>query len=554
MKFSTRAQLTVFAITVVSAQAPAQIDQTPVQSLSAANGEQGDQFGAAIALDGDLLAIGAPGQATGVVELHRRVGGAWQLEHTLSEPNLVDDAQFGSSVAVQGDRVVVAAPREVMGTPWQVGTVFVYERIGGAWVSTAQLASGDPHTGYALFGSAVALDGQRIVVGAVGGQGVVFAGAGAAFAFELIGGTWTRIAELRASDGFVSDAFGESVAIEGDTVLIGAPERDPSAAGLIGGAVYVFERNGAAWPQTQIVTAPFAPGLAMNEIGNALALDGAQFLVGAHETLGSNGALVFERAGGAWTLAQVLSTSMAMYSGSAVDIEGDTLVLGCRDSGSYSGAVSVWRKQASGWSERRRLLESSPLDYARLGAAVALSQGRVAAGAPERSNQTGAASVFELSPSFGELLCFGDGSGTACPCGANAPIEHGPGCAHSLQRGALLVGVGSASVAADDLTLNAVQLLPGKTAVLAYRASAANGGAGIPLHNGLLCIAGPGGRLGLRLPGAWPFTATWGPSIASQVGATAGSTTYFQTWYRDPAASCGATSNLTNAFKVTFTP
>lgn len=148
-------------------------------------------------------------------------------------------------------------------------------------------------------------------------------------------------------------------------------------------------------------------------------------------------------------------------------------------------------------------------------------------------------------------FCFGDGSGTACPCG-NAGAA-GVGCATSLGVGALLAATGSASIGADDLGFLATGVLPGQSAVLFAATNALNGGAGVPFGAGLRCTGGSLRRLGLVTPDAFGH-ASWGPGIATQGGWSAGDLRRFQVGFRDSGSSCGGGFNLTQAIEVRFGP
>lgn len=152
----------------------------------------------------------------------------------------------------------------------------------------------------------------------------------------------------------------------------------------------------------------------------------------------------------------------------------------------------------------------------------------------------------------GTTFCFGDGSGTDCPCGNNAgPSE---GCANSTGSGGQLFPAGSNSVSANDLVFNASQLLPGQPALLFNGLNQINGGNGNIFGDGLRCAGGGLTRMGVRVPNG-SGQATWGPGLAASGAYSAGDTRSFQGWYRDPAGSpCGAGFNLTNGVTVTFIP
>lgn len=566
MKTLTCSLVLIGAVVAVGRVAPAQFQQPAEQRLQGAAPAGADQFGWAVALDAGVLAVGAPGADSGAVAVYGWSGAAWQFDSLLHGVGLDDSARFGAAVALQRDRLVVGAPNEHLGTSFPRGKAFVFERSAGVWTLAAQLAVPASHAALS-FGAAVAIDGDRLVVGAPSGSVSLFS-SGDAYVYERVAGAWTLAATLSPSDAWHGFEFGASVGVHGDEVVVGAPSRKLPGASAAEGAVYAFSLGASGWQEDQILVDSLTPSAGrLTQLGRSIAFDGQTVLSGSGslplEWLGVRGALVFERSLGAWSARQRLNSSIAGEFGSAVAVDGDALVVGARNSSSSSaggptGVATLWRREPSGWSERERLLDAPPVAYAHFGAAVALSGGRIAIGSPDApfggDGSAGAVSAFTLSSTFGELLCFGDGSGTACPCGANAWVSHGPGCESSRGWGALLVGGGSPSLSADDLVLTAAQLVPGKTAMLAYRATSANGGLGVPLHDGLLCIAGAGGRLGVRTAVSYPWTATWGPNLASRVGAVVGGSTYFQVWYRDPLSPCGGASNLTNAFKVTFAP
>ena len=136
------------------------------------------------------------------------------------------------------------------------------------------------------FGNSVALSGDTALVGALGGDVGAFADQGSAYVFVRSGATWTQQQKLVASDGAYSDQFGVSVALSGDTALVGAPSDDVGANANQGSA-YVFVRNGATWAEQQKLTA--SDGAADDLFGIAVTLSGDTALVGAHsDDVGAN--------------------------------------------------------------------------------------------------------------------------------------------------------------------------------------------------------------------------------------------------------------------------
>lgn len=141
--------------------------------------------------------------------------------------------------------------------------------------------------------------------------------------------------------------------------------------------------------------------------------------------------------------------------------------------------------------------------------------------------------------------CFGN----SCPCGNDDPNA---GCANSNGTGALLSATGLASLSLDDLGFVASGLPPTAPALLIQGSQSANGGAGIPLGDGLRCVGGTLVRLGVRTAAAG--VASWGPGLSSAGGWSAGQTLKFQTWYRNPSGPCGSGYNLSNALSVVIIP
>ncbi len=152
----------------------------------------------------------------------------------------------------------------------------------------------------------------------------------------------------------------------------------------------------------------------------------------------------------------------------------------------------------------------------------------------------------------GTTYCFGDGSGTACPCG-NPGGAH-EGCANGGGRGAVLTSSGSLSVATADLVLWARGLLPGNAGLFLQGSTRVAGGSGLPFGDGLRCAGGSVLRLQVRLPGA-DGTLHTTISVPSTGGVAAGDTRTYQTWYRDSQTTpCGTGFNLSNGLELVWSP
>jgi nucleoside-specific outer membrane channel protein Tsx len=243
----------------------------------------------------------------GAAYVFTQSGGNWSQQAELTSADAVGDDQFGFSVAVSGSTVLVGAPCHPPAGGCGPGAAYVFVESSGTWSQQAELTASDgvPQD---QFGWSVALDASTAVVGAtLHSVGSTQNFQGAAYVFTETGGTWTQQAELAASDGVTQDKFGFSVALVGSTAVVSAAWHPYMAwsSGQGSGAAYVFVENGGTWSQQAELTA--ADGAQNDDFGWSLALDGSTVVVGApHHTVGSNqfqgAAYVLGSSGLAYTL------------------------------------------------------------------------------------------------------------------------------------------------------------------------------------------------------------------------------------------------------------
>jgi hypothetical protein len=292
---------------------------------------------------------------------------------------------FGGNVAVSGDTVVVGAPKEDCSSTGvngdqsnnfalNSGAVYVFQRTGASWSQQAYLKAsntGDSDT----FGDSVAISGDTIVVGASGEDGFAdsLPASGAVYVFVRNGGIWSQQAYLKASNKDSTDRFGTGLAISGDTVVVGANQEDSNATGVDG------------------------------DPSNNAAPD-------------SGAAYVFERSGEMWTQTAYLkasNTGSNDYFGIQVDISGDTIVVSAmledsdatgvngdqsNNSKADSGAVYVFVRSGSNWIQQAYLKASDTGGSDFFGASVSISGNSIIVGAPynhlDAFPSAGAAYVF----------------------------------------------------------------------------------------------------------------------------------------------------------------
>lgn len=303
------------------------------------------------------------------------------------------DERFGSAVAVDGDLTVVGAPGHSSGGI-NAGAVYVFRYAAGqGWVEEIQLIGDDTKAGD-LFGTAVAIDGRRVLVGAPGADPTQ-SGAGAAYVFvQDLQGRWTQEATLIADDGALRDGFGEAVALDGLFAIVGAPGED--TGGAEAGAAYVFSFIGPqGWRQLARLKADIPQADAA--FGQALALHGDDLIIGApraDEPRGANAGLAyyFHRSGSQWTQFAFLTAGDAAFEdafGTAVAIRPDVIVVGTPGDdargGTNAGAAYVFVQENERWEQQAKLTAADAAAGATYGQSVAMSEAFVVVGAPNDS-------------------------------------------------------------------------------------------------------------------------------------------------------------------------
>jgi hypothetical protein len=285
------------------------------------------------------------------------------LQRFVSGDRALGDS-FGYSIAVSGNTAVVGARQHAVtrfGPYTNAGAAYVFTQTGGVWTERAKLVASDGVAGD-RFGTAVAIDGGTILVGASYDDDNGCANSGSVYVFEGSGATWNRTQKLTASDAAIDDLFGSSVAISGSTAAIGAyAENDDE------GAVYVFTRTSGTWGESVrlIDTAPRPT----NRFGRSIALSGGTLMVGAPglDALGfriAGKVAVFTGSGSSWTrgtdLAPAGLVAGDMFGGTVL-LSGTTAVVGAWGdltvpSGvtgvtlpafyTYTGSGAVWNQTA----------------------------------------------------------------------------------------------------------------------------------------------------------------------------------------------------------------
>jgi uncharacterized repeat protein (TIGR01451 family) len=254
--------------------------------LPPADGQPGDEFGRSVAVDDDWLFVGAPfAKGSGVVYVYKRDGRLLTLERTLTASDAARGDQFGLTLALSGDTLIVGAPNNVGSSGSLAGAVYVFQREGDAWSERQKLTASDARP-FDNFGFSLAIDGNIVVIGAPFHDGVA-GNSGEAYVFLWKGNTWSQMAKLTASDAAAGDEYGSAVAVSGSALVVGARADDVNGMRDAGSA-YVYEGVGG-WSEWNEV-AHLLGEAAGDRFGVAAALKGDQLVIGALLHGNGNGA------------------------------------------------------------------------------------------------------------------------------------------------------------------------------------------------------------------------------------------------------------------------
>jgi hypothetical protein len=447
--------------------------------IKASNTEEFDQFGYSVAVSGDTVVVGAMWEASsttgvnttpdeaapkaGAAYVFVRSGTTWTQQAYLKAFNTGADDYFGFSVAIAGDTIAIGALHEdgdgtspANNSMESAGAAYVFVRSAGTWSQQAYLKAANP--GMDRFGSSVAVSGDTIVVGAPhedsNTTGVnttpndTLGEAGAAYVFVRSAGIWSQQAYLKASNTGSGDMFGSSVAVSGDTVVVGAPFEDSSTTGVNtipneaatwAGAAYIFGWNGSSWSQQAYLKASNTG--AEDWFGKSVAVDGTTVVVGAYgedssttgvnttpndEASNAGAAYVFVRSGSTWAQQAYLKASnpgSGDLFGTSVAVSGGTIVIGAppedsntagvnsppNEAAPNAGAAYVFVHSGTTWAQQAYVKASNTDAGDAFGHHVSVSDDTIVVGAlGEGSSTTGVNTTpNELAPNAGATYIFG---------------------------------------------------------------------------------------------------------------------------------------------------
>jgi hypothetical protein len=468
-----------------------------------------DAFGNDVAVSGRFAfvsAVSEDGSGTGVnpiadelatnagaVYVYERVDGVWTFHSYLKASNTDADDAFGAEVVFDGDLLAISATGESSSATgingdesnndaMNSGAVYVFRLDGNTWVQEAYLKASNAD-GNDRFGSALALDGDTLVVGAVDDEGAN-AETGSAYVFVRSAGGWTEEARLNATAYGNRDDFGAAVAIDGDTIVVGAPSEDGSATGVNGtvdndgnnaGAAYVFTRRGGTWSEIAYLKASNTDP--EDRFGSTVTISGNTIAAGSVHERGSFGGInpvsnndilrtgavyVFVDNGTGWEPQATIKAAFPTRDdefGNQVVLSGDLLVVASleesgassgldgdetTDGAASSGAVYLFTREGSTWKQDRYLKASNAGSGDNFGGAIALHR-----------------------EDAGDLLLVGAGNEDGSSPGVNGPDNNswgnaGAAYAFSIPRPVIDVGLGNSVLQSNAILPNLGRVTIGK--------------------------------------------------------------------------------------------
>ena len=381
--------LLIILLIVTSFVSNAQFSQ--ISNIYPANITEGDEFGSAVAIDGDFMAVGAyyyndvstaPG--TGSVYMWHYDGTNWVYDsQIIPTNNPYNGDQFGNAIAISGNNMIIGAWNGSTNGDLNPGTVTFYNYDGTSWTGEMKWVCGINQ--YDLgYGTDVDLYGEYAIVGAPG----VDNNHGRAYVYFKNSGTWEMQQNLVHSST-TQDYFGSSVAIGNNIAFVGAEGENK---------VYVYTYDGTNWNNTSTIT-PSTTGVSF---GNSMSYDGTNLIIG---DVGDNSAYIFTFDGTNWVEQKVTASdgSSTDHFGRSVSISGNYAIVGAWGKSSMTGASYIYENNNGTWSQSQKIIASNGNSNDRFGFSVAIQNTTAVVGAyydnpSSMGNYAGSAYIFNMPP------------------------------------------------------------------------------------------------------------------------------------------------------------
>jgi hypothetical protein len=387
--------LTILVFFVFSCSAFAHLEKAKLFSSDA---DANDNFGISVAIDDNTVVVGAykndsNGSDCGAAYVYELIGLQWLQRQKLTALDGYPGDQFGRSVAIEGNTIVVGSYYGDSNKP-DTGSAYVFARSGGVWTQQQKLVAPDAAPND-RFGCSVAIDNNTIVIGAYRDGNFT----GSACVFTRTGPNWGFQEKLTASDAGKGDTFGYSVAIDNNTIIIGAPNWNTTI-----GSAYFYQRQSTTWLQRSVLRGD------NGHFGFSVALDGNLAVIGAYEgdtniVSGAGAAYIFAKIDANWVEQQKLFDGSDPCGGDdfgwSVAIKNDIILAGCPydfTDGNKTGSVFEFVRIGSTWVQSDRLTAGDANPNDEFGKSAGLAGRHVVIGATYNFNDgksTGSAYIFD---------------------------------------------------------------------------------------------------------------------------------------------------------------
>ncbi|PCK30479.1 FG-GAP repeat protein [Pseudoalteromonas piscicida] len=367
------------------------------QKLLPDGGKAEEQFGYSVAIDGNTALVGAHKVDTdnlkdaGAAYIYTFGTSGWQQQAKLtSTPPYAGDT-LGGNVALKNNIAMLGAINRD-GKVENAGAVFAFERTKNSWVQKQMLTANDAKTGDA-FGQSIALTEQFLVIGAPHSD-APHKDSGSAYVYVRENNTWRFQSKLTANDGAAGDLFGISVAIDGTTILVGADLNDEKAEKA--GAVYAYQFDGKKWGLQAKLTAN--DGAKTDIFGVRVAISGDTALISARRDdikgvgKDAGSAYLFDRVNGEWKQTQKLVAPDAKADdrfARGVALTKDTALITAMhhdEKGNNTGALYVYKKHQGQWQYSTTVFAKDAAPEDRFGWNIAVSDQTAIIATPHRDD------------------------------------------------------------------------------------------------------------------------------------------------------------------------
>lgn len=407
-------------------------DSTEEQKLIASDADVKDWFGISVSIDGDHAIVGAvkdsciAGDDCGSAYIYRFNGIQWIEEQKLTDSLAEAYDQFGISVAIRGNLAIVGSWGDNCALGENCGSAHIYRFNGTDWNKEKKLTASDALANE-NFGNSVSLSDDRAIVGVRSGDHEGLRASGSVYIYHFDGVDWIEEQKLTAFDASEFDAFGVSVSIDDDSIIVGSWGDDCFVGQTFSqtcGSAYVFRLKGGRWIMEQKLTA--SDPHEFDFFGKSVSICDKTIVIGApHNDCDNNtncGAVyVFRFDGSIWFEEQKIIPSVRdvkdLLFGNSVSIEKDSFVVGTIIKNCIAGSncgVAVYRFDGTSWVEERQLIASGSDAIDWFGISVFIDGGHIIVGSQldpcEAGEVCGSAYIFDLTSDD----CDCDGTADVC--------------------------------------------------------------------------------------------------------------------------------------------